>query len=591
MTDWNDDVKMLPNGVSNYKELIEKNRYYVDKTMFLPRLEHVSDFLFLVRPRRFGKSLFLSMMSCYYDIAEKDNFQKLFGGTWIAEHPTREANKYLILKLDFSQIGGSAADIESNFDIYCNETLDSFAKKYGSLFGEGFAEEEAAKEHFVSKFMFIVLTAQRMELPIYLIVDEYDNFTNNVLNSEGDEVYRALTHGEGFYRTLFMKFKGNFPKIMMLGVSPVTLDDLTSGYNIATNITMDSDFNTMLGFSEDDVREMIEYYRQAGMITQSTDNIVQDMKPWYDNYCFAEESLDNDPKMFNSNMVLYYLAYLIKHGSRPKVMIDPNTRTDYNKMKKIIQLDKLDNNRRSIIHRIAEDGYIYGTLVEQFPALSLTKKENFISLLYYYGMLTISGTMGYLLKLAIPNNNVRKQYYDYLLEEYDAIHPLETSDFNIPFYEAAVKGNWRPMMQMLCDAYKANSSVRSLIEGERNIQGFFTAYLSLNLFYLTAPEMELKHGYCDFFLMPDTERYPMVEHAYIIELKYLPAGAKDTEAPKQWEEAVKQIRDYAKDPKLPHYLQGRELHLLVVQLKGNELQRMEEVSPTPALPRREGEKK
>ena len=570
-------MKRLPNGISNYKELVEKNRYYVDKTMFLPKLEQVSDFLFFVRPRRFGKSLFLSMMACYYDIEEKDNFEQLFGNTWIGSHPTAEKNKYLIMKFDFSQVRAFKGDYEEGFNDYGMEQLYQFMFRYGKYYPREVAHHINLQQSFYTKFDAIVGAAQELGLPIYLIVDEYDNFTNNVLNSRGEDIYHQLTHGEGFYRQLFMSFKGNFPKILMLGVSPVTLDDLTSGYNIATNITMDSDFNTMLGFSEDDVREMIEYYRNAGIITQSTDGIIQDMKPWYDNYCFAEDSLDRDPKMFNSNMVLYYLAHLIKHGSRPKVMIDPNTRTDYNKMKKIVQLDQLDDARRTIIHHIAEDGYIYGTIVDFFPALSLTKKENYVSLLYYYGMLTIAGTHGFELKLAIPNNNVRKQYYDYLLEEYNAIRPFDNSSLNSTFYDAAIDGNWHPMMEMLCEAYKANSSVRSLIQGERNIQGFFMAYLSLNLFYLTAPEMEFEHGYCDFFLMPDTERYPMVRHAFIIELKYLTADAKDAQAEKQWNDAVAQIRRYAAEARLPHYLQDRQLHLLVVQFKGNEAVRMEEV--------------
>lgn len=571
------NMKLLPKGMSNYRDVREQNRYYVDKTMYLPTLERAGNFLFLVRPRRFGKSLFLSMMSFYYDIAEADNFDRLFAGTWIAEHPTPEKNKYLIMKLDFSRIGGSATDIATNFDIYGSPTLDIFVIRYKALLGEEILKGYHEQARFMGKFEYIMKATQAKGLPIFLIIDEYDNFTNNVLNQEGDEVYRALTHGEGFYRTLFMKFKGAFPKILMMGVSPVTLDDLTSGYNIATNITADPRFNMMLGFSENDVREMIEYYRGYGQISRPTDDIIAEMKPWYDGYCFASRCLDSDPKMFNSNMVLYYLNNLIDLDSVPETMVDPNTRTDYNKMKKIIQLDRLDETRRSIVHRIAEEGFIYGTLVEQFPAEALIRKENFISLLYYYGMLTISGTRGMMLKLGIPNNNVRRQYYGYLMEEYDAICPWDESALLEPFYAAAVDGDWRPMLTTMADAYEKNSAVRSLIEGERNIQGFFTAYLSLNLYYLTAPEMELQHGYCDFFLMPDTERYPMVNHAYILELKYLPAGATPEAAARQWDEAVNQIRHYATDGRLPHYLQGRQLHLLVVQFVGSHAQRMEEV--------------
>ena len=570
-------IKRLPAGVSEYKRIIEGNYYFVDKTMFLPRLEAASDFLFLVRPRRFGKSLFLSMLARYYDIEEKDNFEKLFSGTWIAEHPTAEKNKYLVLRFDFSQVLGAASEIPSSFETYANPVLDTFALKYQRYFSDGFTQRILRQSAFGSKFQYIVSEAKLKDLPLFLIVDEYDNFTNNVLNNEGEEIYHQLTHGEGFYRGLFKKFKPNFTKILMLGVSPVTLDDLTSGYNIATNITADPRFNTMLGFSEEDVRQMIEYYRQAGWITADTESLIEEMKPWYDNYCFAERCLDRDPKMFNADMTLYYLSNIIGQGEAPKDMVDPRTKTDYKKMKKIIQIDKLDNSRRSLIHEIAEKGYVYGMLVDQFPAEQIFRRENFLSLLYYYGMLTITGRYGAALRLAIPNNNVRKQYYHYLLEEYDAIHAFDNLRFVEPFADAAIKGTWLPMMKLMAEAYTENSSVRSLIEGERNIQGFFQAYLSINPYYLTAPEMELQHGYADFFLMPNVSQYPEVQHGYILELKYLKQGESDAVAQKQWQEAEVQIRHYATDARLPHYLHGRNLHLLILQFRGNELLRMEEV--------------
>lgn len=303
------------------------------------------------------------------------------------------------------------------------------------------------------------------------------------------------------------------------------------------------------------------------------------MKPWYDGYCFAQESLDTDPKMFNSDMVLYYLDSMIGKGKAPSSMIDPRTRTDYKKMKRLIQIDKLDNSRRSLLHEITEKGFIYAELVDQFPAEEILQRENFVSLLYYYGMLTITERFGAALKLGIPNNNVRKQYYEYLLEEYSAIHPVERYRFIEPFEAAATRGEWKPMMELMAQAYTDTTTVRSLIEGERNIQGFFTAYLSINPYYLTAPEMELQHGYCDFFLMPNLSQYPDVQHGYIIELKYLKQGESDEAASKQWQEAEEQIRHYAGDPRLPHYLQGRSVHLLILQFRGYALLRMEEIQP------------
>ena len=257
-------------------------------------------------------------------------------------------------------------------------------------------------------------------------------------------------------------------------------------------------------------------------------------------------------------------------------MVNPNTRTDYQKMKKLIQLDKLEPERKSIIYQIAEQGYIDSRLVPYFPASEMVKFDNFVSLLYYYGMLTITGTSGFTLRLGIPNNNVRKQYYGYLLEEYDRIRTANHWQIDKAFQQAAVSGDWHPLLQTVSDEYEKTCAVRCLIEGERNIQGFFTAYFSLCPYYLTAPELELSHGYCDFFLLPDLRRYPMVAHSFIIELKYLKQEATTEEAEAQWAEAKEQITRYATDEKLRLLCGPTQLHLVVAQFRGHQLARSEE---------------
>ena len=214
--------------------------YLVDKSMYIETMEKAGHFLFLIRPRRFGKSLFLSMLRYYYDIAEKDKFQELFKGLWIAEHPT-----------DFSQIGGSVEDLPSKFNQYFGVMLDSFMDRYAACYSERIVNAVYQKEDADGKFAIIAAAAKNARHRLYLIVDEYDNFTNAVLNEHGESVYHAMTHASGFYRDVFKKFKGNFDRILMLGVSPVTLDDLTSGYNIATSITMDARFNPDVGVQRD----------------------------------------------------------------------------------------------------------------------------------------------------------------------------------------------------------------------------------------------------------------------------------------------------------------------------------------------------
>ncbi|MBR2239341.1 MAG: ATP-binding protein [Prevotella sp.] len=569
-------VKQLPLGISDFELINKQNCYYVDKTMFIPRMEFVSNYLFLVRPRRFGKSLMLSMLKAYYDVNMKDSFDKLFGDLWIGSHPTPYKNYYAVLHLDFSQVIGSIGKLQENFDEYCGMVCEIFAQQYEHLFYDGFAKDVKEASNAGGKLNLIGRKAKMYGVPLYLIVDEYDNFTNTVLNQHGEDIYMSLTHGEGFYRDIFKIFKPNFERVLMLGVSPVTMDDLTSGYNIATNITAEGEFNQMLGFSEDDVRVMFNYYKDAGWLKNDVETMIEEMKPWYDNYCFAKEGL-NDSRMFNSDMVLYYLGNQVRNGHSPDEMVNPNARTDYKKMKKLIQLDKLEPQRKSIIYQIAEQGYIDSTLVSYFPASEMVKFDNFVSLLYYYGMLTIAGTSGFMLRLGIPNNNVRKQYYGYLLEEYDRIRTVNHWQIDQAFQRAAVSGDWHPLVQTVSDEYEKTCAVRCLIEGERNIQGFFTAYFSLCPYYLTAPEVELNHGYCDFFLMPDLNRYPMVAHSYIIELKYLKTDDSEATAEEQWQQAREQLLRYAQDEKVRLLQANTQLHLVAAQFRTHQLVRAEEI--------------
>lgn len=573
-----ENVKEIPYGVANFVEVTEQNMYYVDKTMYLPLLEKQPRSLFFIRPRRFGKSIFLSMLRAYYDIAQKEKFETRFGNLWVGSHPTPLQGKFQILYLDFSRASGGSGSLSENFDRYCSMVMDVFGRVYEPYYFPGFGEKMEEQPDFVSKLNYLNLHAADYGAQLYLIVDEYDNFTNVVLNEQGEEIYHALTHASGFYREVFKKFKGMFERIFMTGVSPVTLDDLTSGFNIGWNISTKHQFNMMLGFSEVDVRMMLQYYKDAGQLPADADieAMIEEMKPWYDNYCFAEESLDRDPKMFNCDMVLYYLRNYIDLGRSPKQMIDPNTRTDYNKMKKLIRLDKLDGDRKGVLRKITDEGQIVASLAETFPATEITNPEIFSSLLFYYGMLTITATRGERVVLSIPNNNVRKQYYEFLLEEYQDKRYISLNDLRDLFDDMAFDGHWRESLEFIARAYKENSSVRSAIEGERNIQGFFTAYLSVNAYYLIAPEVELNHGYCDLFLMPDLLRYE-VKHSYILELKYLTAKDSAEKAEAQWQEAVEQIKRYAAGPRVRQMVQGTKLHCIVMQLRGCELERLEEV--------------
>ena len=380
-------VKQVPYGVSDFATVMSQNLYYVDKTMFLPELEKQPRNLFFVRPRRFGKSLFLSMLYSYYDCNQKENFEKLFGNLWIGQHPTSLQGIYQVLFLDFSQITGKIEVLEERFNAYLCIKLDSFAEQYSAYYGDKKVQEIKAKTQYADKMQIIFDAARANHFQLYLIIDEYDNFTNVVLNEHGEKVYYAITHADGF-----------------------------------------------------------------------------------------------------------------------------------------------------------------------------------------------------------PNNNVRKQYYAYLEEEYQAKSYVDTNRLTDYYYDMAYEGVWEEGLRFMADAYAKVSSVRDGIESERNLQGFFMAYLNLNDYYITAPELELNHGYCDFFLLPDHTHYAS-QHSYILELKVLSRKEFDEElkdvlkedgspmkkSEKQWLDAVEQIRRYADAPRVEALRQGTTLHKIIMQFKGWELARIEEI--------------
>ena len=569
-------IRRLPVGVTNFKVLRSNHRYYVDKTMYLQKMEETSDFLFLIRPRRFGKSLFLSMVGDYYDCENKD-IDDEFDGTWVGEHPLDNKGQFQVLQYDFSQVFANIDNLEGDFDSYCNIQLNGFIRKYGKYYSEDTIRQVRDAKLPGQKINIIAYEAKQRGYHLYLIIDEYDNFTNIGLNERGDDVYQQMTHSDGFYRNVFKIFKPNFEKILFMGVSPITLDDLTSGFNIATNISLHPHFDMLLGFSETDVREMIRYYQKVGLVKGDEDAIVADMKPWYDNYCFAEECYDVNPRMFNSNMVLYYMNSMITTGHAPSPMIDPNTKTDYAKMKRLVNLDRLDGNRKGIVQCIAEKGYIDADIVPSFPAYEMVKPDMFVSLLYYYGMLTIGGRSLDTPHLVIPNNNIREQYYRFLLEQYQDTCKLDLSELGDAFRAAALEGKWEPLCQYLADHYYEDSSIRDAIQGEHNIQGYFKAYLNLSRLFVAHPEVEMNHGYCDFFLLSNTKKYEPLKHSFIIEVKYLKADATDGEAQLQWDAAKKQVKSYADDKTVKAFTTDVQLHCIVLQFKAGKLLKMGEV--------------
>lgn len=575
----------IPYGITDFRRFADDDFYYVDKTRFIEQIELSPSFLFLIRPRRFGKSLWLAMMECYYDINARDEFDRLFGKYYIGLHPTRERNSYLILKFNFAEVNPDAGELKTSFEAHASLRFDSFNKKYKHLFGEDYLDGYKQMTNAEERLAYVSEQCRLANLPIYLIIDEYDNFTNVVLSRHGHERYRDLTHGAGFFRFFFNKIKGATTgdnaavrRMFITGVSPVTLDDVTSGFNIATMITIDSRFNEILGFTGNEVREMLEYYKSEGCWSGDTDKMLAVMREWYDNYCFSKDCCD--VKMYNSDMVLYFMDKLIAHGKMPDELVDQNVKTDYGKLRHLIILDKRLNGNFSRIKEIAERGEIASSIETSFPAEQLIETSKFTSLLFYFGILTIDRVEMGKTVLKVPNLTIRQMLFSYIEQGYReaGIFKLKIYELDKLMQQMAYNGDWRPVFEYFASELKAQTSIRDYLEGEKAVQTQHLVYLSMTNYFTIYPERELNKGYADLWLAPNFWVHPTMEYSYVVEFKYLPRGASDEEVTAKLAAARAQLQQYAGDPKLQEQCGTTTLRCIVVVYRAWELAALEETS-------------
>ena len=574
--------KRIPYGMMNFAVIRRDDCYYVDKTRFIPMIEEADKFFFFIRPRRFGKSLTVSMLQHYYDVCTSDKFDALFGDLYIGKHPTRDRNSYLVLYLNFSGIVGELHNYRKGLDAHCKTMFDYFCDIYAEYLPQGIKEKLDEKEGAVEQFEYLFTECNKTNQRIYLFIDEYDHFTNAILSDiESLHRYTNETHGEGYLRAFFNKIKaGTYSSIercFITGVSPVTMDDLTSGFNIGTNYSLSPEFNEMIGFTEEEVRQMLTYYSTRSPFNHSVDELIEMMKPWYDNYCFAQKCYGKTT-MYNSNMVLYFVKNYIQYGEAPQNMVEENIRIDYEKLRMLIRKDKEFAHDASIIQTLVNQGYITGELKTGFPAINITNPDNFVSLLYYFGMLTISGMYKGKTRLIIPNQVVREQIYTYLLSTYDE------ADLSFSSYEKnelssalAYDGNWQGYFGYIADCLKRYTSQRDKQKGEFFVHGFTLAMTAQNRFYRPISEQDTQAGYVDIFLCPLLEVYSDMKHSYIVELKYAKYKDPESHVEELRLEAIAQANRYADTDTVKNAIGTTQLHKIVVVYKGMEMRVCEEV--------------
>ncbi|MCX6580702.1 MAG: AAA family ATPase [Candidatus Aminicenantes bacterium] len=579
-------IKKIPYGMSDYGLIRRENYYYVDKTPVLKLLEDTGRYQFFIRPRRFGKSLLIAIMEAYYDVFYKDRFEELFKGTWIYDHPTTERGQYLVFALNFSAVDPGSGKLEASFLNLVNVSAVAFTQKYHdylSTYKELDYYTELIKDsRSASDTLTILLNlCKNAGQKFFMIIDEYDNFANTILSTMGKDAYHELTHGTGFFRSFFNVLKSGtssmdspITRSFITGVSPITMDDVTSGYNIGKNVSLEPAFSRALGFTKDDVIAMIEYYKAKEMIFHPTEYLLEIMTEWYGNYLFSVD----DEKLFNPDMVLYFLDNYMLRKKLPEDLIDRNVRIDYKKLRHLIILDrdnkKSTNGNFSMLRQIIEEGGTSANLVKGFPLEELLDLENFISLLFYLGLLTIKGPDKDKLRLEIPNETIKRLYYDYIKGAYreTGVFTLNLSIYANLMTDMAYDGKWEPLFKFITDRMRESMSLRDLITGEKSIQAFLNVYLGLSDLYIIHAEKELNKGYADIVMEPFIARYEGIKYSYLLELKYIKAGVKpgDAEVKQLKTAAEEQLKRYSIDKKFLKNIEKTTLIKLVLIFSGHE---------------------
>jgi hypothetical protein len=581
-------IKRIPYGLANYELLVQQNCYYVDKTIFLPTVEEAGNYLFFIRPRRFGKSLFLSVMEAYYDVFYKDRFEEFFKGTWIYDHPTDERGKYLVLSLNFSVVEPDPGKTETSFHNHIQDAAVDFIHRYTDHLSvnrdlDYFTEKIKTSRSAVDILTTLLLLCKGAGQKLYVIIDEYDNFANTILSTVGEEAYLKLTHGPGFFRSFFNALKKGtsgtgapISRSFITGVSPVTMDDVTSGYNIGKNITLEPTLNRMLGFTQDDVVEMMEYYRSKGNISHPTDYLVDIMTQWYGNYLFSKK---DNVKMFNSDMVLYFFDNYMPGKELPDELIDWNVRIDYGKLRHLIMVDKVGgkgktpNGNFQRLKEIIETGETSAKIVRGFPLEKLVDENNFISLLFYFGLLSVKSAELDELTLTIPNETIRRLYYEYIKEGYEEadVFSIDLYTYNRLMKGMAAQGQWKPLLDYITAGMQESMSLRDLVTGEKSIQAFLNVYLGLSDLYIIHSEKELNKGYADLVLEPFLARYAGIKYSYILEIKYLKPGSKrgDPGVQALIHTAEEQLKSYSIDKKFKKTIEKTNLIKVVLIFSGH----------------------
>ena len=534
-------MKKLPYGISNYDELIEENYYYVDKTKYIEKLENLAEKrIMFLRPRKFGKTLFTSMIENYYDIKKEDRFEELFKETYIGKNPTEMKNSYYILRFNFSGI--DTENKETTIKGFRKEVASS-VKLFVDYYGLDFYINNDDEAEDILNNLFKEFYTQKRNEKIYVIIDEYDHFANELLGFKTEE-FKNIVSKNGKVRKWYEALKRGTEmvvgRIFITGVAPITLDSMTSGFNIVTDLTRDPRFNEMMGFTEEEVIKIME---DQEIDKEKQEELLPIMKENYDGYRFSSLELENNNNLYNSNMCLYFLNSYMSFGKVPKQLVDVNIASDYSKIANMLRLCKSEE-RLAIINKTMTDEGIISEITQKFnPEIGFGKVE-MLSMLYYLGYLTIGDVISNIPKLVIPNKAIKEIYGEYFLkilnEEENLI--IDNSEYTEIGIEMVTEGKIEKGINLL-EKYLKNLSNRDYQNfDEKYVKViFYCIAMSLKTFWVKS-ELEVKREYQDILLVPkDLEKG---YYTILIEFKYLKKGEENKLEEKQ-EEARMQIIKYS----------------------------------------------
>jgi hypothetical protein len=537
--------KRLPYGISDFRYIMTENYAYVDKTRFIEMLENESNpSQFFIRPRKFGKSLFFTTLLYYYDMNEAKNFDALFGSLYIGKHPTPKRNSYAVMYFDFSGLDTSSEqEFRISFSYRVQVTVQNFFLAYESIFPDATVyvrqiEEEQSGIRALQK----VFTAAKQKVQLFFIIDEYDHFANDLIAMGtllGKDMYKTMITANGLVRDFYEQIKiaaktSTVSRTFITGVSPVMLDDLTSGYNISSNFTLDPLYNEMMGFTQKEV----EWLEKETGVDPALINV--DMEAYYNGYLFHP---NGENRVYNPAMVLYVFEQIQRFKQMPENIVDQNLKTDYSRLRRLVQNEI---NRETLI-KIIKEGSIVSEILEKFSIDRLNDDRYFISLLFYMGLLTVSEKHFTGISLCIPNYSIKTLYWEYLGELIRETSPdmhIEYRPLGEAIIAMAMEGDLQRFIGYVSEnAFGKLSDYDLQRFDEKYIKILLLSYLFMSKIYVSMSEYETVPGRADIFLQRNPAG-PQARYEWILELKYCKVSAPETEIAAKREKAIEQVKNY-----------------------------------------------